>query len=140
MNYTTGKYFLDTNFLIYLFSKDEPDKKAICENVFRVGKENAVFTLSTQVIKEFTHVMLGKFKADPQFVKLVIEDLEGLEIVQIDTDLIKKTIDNHVLYRYSFWDSMIITAAHKANCSVLLTEDLQHGQRINNLLIHNPFA
>jgi predicted nucleic acid-binding protein len=34
---------------------------------------------------------------------------------------------------------MIIAAAIEAKCSVLYSEDLQHGQRFNDLLISNPF-
>jgi len=41
--------------------------------------------------------------------------------------------------RYSFYDSLIISAALKAGCSVLYSEDMQHGQKIHNLTIVNPF-
>jgi predicted nucleic acid-binding protein len=34
---------------------------------------------------------------------------------------------------------MIITAALQANCAVLYSEDLQHGQQIESLTIVNPF-
>lgn len=42
-------------------------------------------------------------------------------------------------HRFSFYDSLIVTAALEAGCERLLTEDLQHGQRIEGLRIDNPF-
>ena len=40
---------------------------------------------------------------------------------------------------FSFYDSLIVAAALESGCSRLLTEDLQHGQRIDGLTIENPF-
>jgi predicted nucleic acid-binding protein len=44
-------------------------------------------------------------------------------------------------YQFSFWDSLIVAAALDMQCSVLYTEDLHHGQWIDNTLeIRNPFV
>ena len=44
-------------------------------------------------------------------------------------------------YGFSVYDSMIVAAALGADCRVLWTEDLQHGQRIEaRLIVNNPFA
>lgn len=42
-------------------------------------------------------------------------------------------------YRLSFWDALIVTAAQKAQASVLWTEDLDDGQRTGDVVIRNPF-
>ena len=43
-------------------------------------------------------------------------------------------------YRFSFYDSMIITAALESNCEILYSEDMQHNQTIDDTLkIINPF-
>ena len=42
--------------------------------------------------------------------------------------------------QYSWYDTLIITAAIDSHCSFHYSEDLQHGQRIKDLLILNPFA
>ena len=139
MKYTTGKFFLDTNFLIYLFSNQEERKRNICKTILTQGKEGAVFVLSTQVLQEFTSVMIAKFSVDPRIVKDVVREISRLEIIQVDTSLIQEAIDQHIVNRYSFWDSLILSAAIKANCQVLLSEDFQHDQRIAGARIHNPF-
>ena len=40
---------------------------------------------------------------------------------------------------WTFYDSLIVSAALAAKCDVLLTEDLQHGRAIRGMEIHNPF-
>lgn len=43
-------------------------------------------------------------------------------------------------YKYSYWDSLILSAALENSCSVILSEDMQHEQVIeNSLQIMNPF-
>ncbi len=39
----------------------------------------------------------------------------------------------------SFWDAAIVASAIEAGCSVLLTEDLNHGKIIAGVQIQNPF-
>jgi predicted nucleic acid-binding protein len=41
--------------------------------------------------------------------------------------------------RLSWYDSLIVGAAIQAECELLLTEDLQHGQRFEALQVVNPF-
>jgi len=42
-------------------------------------------------------------------------------------------------YRYHIYDSLVIAAALQARCSVLYSEDMQHGQTIDTVRIVNPF-
>jgi len=43
-------------------------------------------------------------------------------------------------YHYSYWDSLIIASALQNNCTVLISEDMQHNQKIENQLsIITPF-
>jgi len=44
-------------------------------------------------------------------------------------------------YSYSYYDSLIISAALEANCDTLYSEDMQNGQIIEKVLrIVNPFG
>ena len=44
-------------------------------------------------------------------------------------------------YGFSIYDSMILASALRADCQVVFTEDLQHGQVIEDRLkIINPFS
>ncbi len=55
------KCFIDTNVVLYLYSEDEPDKKAAAEAVVR-GAERA--WISTQVLSEMANVLRRKFRLD----------------------------------------------------------------------------
>jgi len=140
MKSMTEKYFLDTNFFVYLFSEDEKDKKIKCHNLFQSLKEDIHLVTSTQVLKEFTAVMIGKFNVEPLFVKKFIDNLNKLEVIQESIDLIKSAIDIHILNQLSFWDSLIISAAKSANCNMILTEDMNDGQVIDGIKIQSPFT
>lgn len=63
----------------------------------------------------------------------------NLEVVRIDLEDVMGAIDCSILNRISFWDALIVTAAGKANCETLWTEDLNHGQIIQGVRIENPF-
>lgn len=136
----TGKYFLDTNFLVYCFSQDEPQKQQKCLDILAQAKGKVSFVLSTQVLNEFAAVMLGKFKQDPMDVKAILADLALFEVVRIDVDLIRDAIDIVTLHKISFWDSLIISGAKNAHCQIILTEDLQHDATIAGVRIKNPFV
>jgi predicted nucleic acid-binding protein len=136
----TAKYFLDTNFLVYLFSENEIEKRDQCRNIFKNAGSNIHFVVSTQVLKEFTAAMIGKFKMQPMVAKSIIDDLNEFEVIQTNTFLIKQAIDIHILHQLSFWDSLIICAAKSANCSLVLTEDMNDGQLIEGVKIQHPFT
>ena len=56
-----------------------------------------------------------------------------------DTTLIG-AIDIHTSLGFSFWDSLIIKSALENGCETLYSEDMQHGQLIDNrLTVINPF-
>lgn len=42
-------------------------------------------------------------------------------------------------FNFSIYDALIVAAAQLANCTTLYTEDLQHGQMIDELTICDPF-
>ena len=37
------------------------------------------------------------------------------------------------------WDGLVVRAAQRAECRVLLTEDVQHGRRFDGVEVVNPF-
>ena len=121
-----AKVFLDTNILVYTVDK-------------KVSEEHLP-VVSTQVLQEFYHAMTSKLKVDRIVAKSILHGYRNLEIVSADLALIEQAVDISVLFQLSFWDSLIVAAAEQANCSRLLTEDLNDGQRIRGLQIVNPFT
>jgi predicted nucleic acid-binding protein len=66
--------------------------------------------------------------------------LENCGLIGIDETTIKQALYIKDYYRYSYYDSLIITSSLESGCSIVYSEDLQHGQIIeNSLRIVNPF-
>ena len=58
--------------------------------------------------------------------------------VDIEThELGLELVERHHLAVY---DALIVATALQAECTVLYTEDLQHGQKFGGLTIRNPFV
>ena len=97
--------------------------------------------LSTQVLQEFFAVVTRKLKTSLSLAdaREAVEGFAAYPLVQVDLELIRRTIGRLAEEQISLWDALIIEAALEANCAILLTEDLQHGRRLQGLTIHNPF-
>ena len=63
-----------------------------------------------------------------------------MELIKIDLELIEQAIDISVLSQISFWDSLVIAAAEKANCEYVVSEDLNTGQLYRGVKLLNPFT
>jgi predicted nucleic acid-binding protein len=113
------KYFIDTNILIYLFSKDEPDKREECKAFLKKVDNKGNLVISAQVLSEFAVVMLRKLNMPPNQLKNILEDLSAFEVVAISSEIVKKAVDIQVLNLLSFWNSQIVSAALSANCTTL---------------------
>ncbi len=139
MSYTVSKIFIDTNLIVYTLDKSNVDKQERARNIIRKIVDVHQPVISTQVIKEFYVVAINKMKADPIIVKNIIHNFRNMEIVTNDLELIEQAIDISVISQISFWDSLIIAAAEKANCEYIFSEDLNPGQTYRGVLVVNPF-
>lgn len=76
---------------------------------------------------------------EPEAAEAVVRDLAKLPVIGIDSDRILAAIGRSRRMQLSFWDALIIETALAGGADRLITEDLQHGQNIDGLLIENPF-
>jgi predicted nucleic acid-binding protein len=53
--------------------------------------------------------------------------------------MVNRAIDTHKMYQISYWDSLIIAAAERAECKSILSEDLNDGQTYHGIQVSNPF-
>jgi predicted nucleic acid-binding protein len=136
------KFFIDTNILIYSFDTSDPQKQSIAKQIIRNALTNYTGCISYQVIQEFLNVATQKFTTPltkDDCYKYMTNVLEPLCEIFSSMELYKDALEIKEGWQYSFYDSLILSAALQVNCNVLYTEDLQHEQRIRNLLIINPF-
>jgi predicted nucleic acid-binding protein len=131
--------FLDSNVLIYAYYDREKDKQAISRELISNNKT----IISTQVLQEMSNVLNRKFNADYDTIKpLLLECISNCGKVHINTQSTALlACDIAKRYSYSYYDSLIISAALEANCDTLYSEDMQNGQVIEKVLrIVNPFV
>ena len=133
--------FFDTNILVYLFDNDAPEKQAVAEALVTKEAASGQLVISTQVLQEL-YVTLTRKLSEPlpeEDAEQVIQNFSSFPVVGIDTRHIQGAISRSRLFRFSFWDALIIESAITSGAQTLYTEDLQAGQQIETLLIKNPF-
>jgi len=129
--------FVDTNVLVYAFTKDEPEKREKALTAL----DNCLPVISSQVLKELASVLLKKKSVDIQAALDTLHEITGVaEVMEEKASLVFAALRTCERYGYSFYDSLIIESALAADCAVLLSEDMQDAQIISGKLkIHNPF-
>ena len=138
-----GKYFIDTNIIIYSFDKNAQEKNTVAKSLIAEALEHSKGIISFQVIQEFLNVSLRKFQSPLKFTdceKYLNLVLEPLCDVFPDIELYHHALGIMERWQYSFYDSLIISAALRGDCTLLYSEDLQHDQKIEKLTIKNPFV
>jgi predicted nucleic acid-binding protein len=135
--------FLDANVILYGVDVGAPEaKRRASRRMIAQALEEGTAVISWQVVQETLHVMAHKFKAsvtDADRSALLRDVLAPLWRINPATATYQTALDVQARYRFAFYDSLIVASALEAGCKRLLTEDLQHGQRIGNLRIENPF-
>lgn len=131
--------FIDTNVLIYTDDKCFPEKQEIALKLLEEGWNTGNIILSTQVLQEYFSAATRKLGVTAETAQRKIELLACLDIVSIQHADILRAIELHRLYKFSFWDSLIIRMAQKTSCILLYSEDMQHGRVIGDVRIMNPF-
>lgn len=139
----SDNYFLDTNLFVYAFDQESPDKQARANALIKVALEERAGRISFQVIQEFMNVATRKFKtplSSSDCEKYLYTVLAPLCEVFPGIDLYVRGLDFMERWRLSFYDALIVAAALQAECRILYSEDLQHGLKIQDLTIRNPFV
>jgi predicted nucleic acid-binding protein len=134
--------FFDTNILVYLYDNDAPEKKRKAQSLLLKAAEAGQVLLSTQVMQEF-YVSVTRKLAEPLppvDAERAVRRLADFAVVQVDPSLIFTAIATSRRYGFSFWDALIVQAAIQGGAATLYSEDLQHTQLIDGMLILNPFA
>ena len=97
--------------------------------------------LSVQVLQEFYFNITRKIR-DPLPIPVAWEILRTYRVwvrTATTADTLLRATEISELAKLSFWDSLIIASAEEVGASELLSEDLNHGQKIAGVRIVNPF-
>lgn len=131
--------FFDSNILVYTDDTGAPEKQAQALDLLERCRIEQSGVISTQVLQEYFVTSTKKLKVAVEVARRKAELFGHFNLVRIGLEDILAATDLHRIHQISFWDALIVRAALRSGCSVLLSEDLQTGRRINGLEIVNPF-
>ena len=135
------KVFLDTNILIYAHDIAAGRKHDVAVSIIEKIWEEETGIISTQVIQEFYVNVTRKIPnpITPVQARGIIINYFSWQVEAIEPHTILAASEIEEKHVLSFWDSLIIATASQSNTRKILTEDLNHGQTIEGVLIENPF-
>ncbi|MFO7553573.1 MAG: PIN domain-containing protein [Desulfobacterales bacterium] len=135
------KVFIDTNILIYAHDMDAGLKHDVAQSILEKLWEDETGIISTQVIQEFYVNVTRKIPKPitPVQARDIILNYFSWQMEAIEPYTILSASEIEEKYVLSFWDSLIIATASQSEAKKILTEDLNHGQVIEGVLVENPF-
>jgi predicted nucleic acid-binding protein len=131
--------FFDTNVLVYSVDGTQPAKQSIAQHLLREAIADTSLVLSTQVMQEFYDVVRRRRLLMPSSATEILRLWAENHVVGSSSQMVMQAVELQQRLQLSIWDCLIVQAALEAGCSRLFTEDLQHGMRIGDLEIVNPF-
>lgn len=132
--------FVDTNILVYAADESAPNHRKT-----RIARELLLqrgLHLSVQVLNEFTVNARSPKKLDLS----AQEELDWIErwllfpIHPMTTETYLEARLIYERYQISHWDGLILATAKEAQCETVYSEDLQNGQKYEEIEVINPFA
>ena len=138
----SDRYFLDTNIFVYSFDQSSAEKAKVATQLIREALTTQKGIVSYQVVQEFFNVALRLFSQRrkaancDEYLSTVFRPLLG---VHSSHSLYVEALYLQAQSGLSWYDSLIVSSAIQAQCGLLYTEDLQHGQRFGTLQVRNPF-
>lgn len=135
------KFFIDTNIIVYAFDKQDVEKSRKAQDLIKLAHKGEG-CISYQVVQEFLNVALKKFEVPltPDDAKIYLSKiLYPLCEIFPSENLYFNAIEIMERWKFSFYDSLIISAAIDSDCRILYSEDFKHNQKIYELTIRNPF-
>jgi predicted nucleic acid-binding protein len=136
------KFFLDTNVFIYSLEEISDTKTERARELIDRAITTRQGLVSYQVVQEFFNVALRRFENPMQSgeaEQFLTSVFRPLLVVPFSVALCTDALRVFQRYHFPWYDSLIVAGALQAQCGILYSEDFQHGQKLENLEIRNPF-
>lgn len=127
--------FFDTNVLIYAHTTGDYRSEIARALLLNGG------VVGVQALNEFASVARAKLGFDWPRIQSAIGRILILcpNPRPLSVEIHLRALEISGRCRFSIWDGLIVAAALQARCSVLLSEDMPHGQVVQSVRIENPF-
>jgi predicted nucleic acid-binding protein len=131
---------LDTNVLAYAEGINGAERRNVALALIRrVPQEAAV--VPVQVLGELFNVLVrkgGRSRSDARDALLSWRDT--FPGVETSPEVMLAAADLATDHQLGIWDAVILSAASRAGCRLLLSEDLQEGFTWAGVTVVNPFS
>ncbi|MFT3717783.1 PIN domain-containing protein [Pseudorhodoferax sp.] len=131
--------FVDTGVLLYADDGADEAKRLRArqwlDHLWRAHRGR----ISMQVLNEYYVSAVRRLGMAQGDARAKVRRLQLWQPWQLDHQTIETAWGVEARHGLPFCDALIVAAAMQAGCGHLLTEDLQHGQRVESLTILNPF-
>ncbi len=138
----SDRVFIDSNLWIYSFveAEEEQEKRRIVIALLEELSQQSDIIISIQVVNETHWTLQRRYNVEEGQIRERIEGMIAIsEIIPLTLADYQEARDLREQYARSFWDSLIVAVALRADCEVLYSEDMQHDLVIQGRLrIQNP--
>jgi predicted nucleic acid-binding protein len=133
--------FVDTNVLLYSEDGADAGKQARAVEWLHQLWLRRCGRLSTQVLHEFYANATRKIRPPMPAgdARAEVRRYQRWQPWQLDHATVESAWSIESRYGLNYWDALVVAAAQAQGCDYLITEDLQHEQRIDRVQIVNPF-
>ncbi len=134
--------FCDTNVFVYAYDASASQKQEqatqLIDRLWRSGRG----VVSVQVLQELYVTLTRRLpgRRGQDLARARVEELMAWRVVSPTEADVLAAIDGSLRWRVSFWDAMLLTTAKEAGAEILWSEDLNHGQDYDGLVVRNPFV
>ena len=131
----------DTNLLVYIHDGKNPNKQRIATDIFSRLVDRGNSRIALQVVGELYSVLTRKLQQDPATASAAAKSLSvALDPFNYETTDVHVALSLAADGVMSYWDGLLVAAASRAGCDLLISEDMQDGFHIDGLQIVTPFA
>ena len=136
----SDRIFVDAHILVYAHDLSAKDRHAKASAVIESLWEAETGVISTQVLQEFYVTVTRKIKnpLKPDEAREIIRNYIAWPVQINDPETTIRASEIEEKNSLSFWDALIVAAALRLQAQKIITEDLNHGQGIEGILIENP--
>ena len=135
----TDRFFVDSSLLLYCVDPVDSRKQARATDWLQALWLAGAGCLSWQVLNEFYWNAVRKMRLEPARAREMVEDLAHWQPVDTTLGLVQQAWHWTDSAQLTYWDALIMAAAHRSGARYLLSEDFQSGRHYDEILVLNPF-
>ena len=134
--------FVDTNVLLYSEDQADASKHRAARDWLRELWQRRCGRVSSQVLHEFYVNATRKLRpAMPSGdARAEVRRYQRWQPWAVDHATVETAWAVESRYGFHYWDALMVAAALQQGCTLLLTEDLQHGMVIDGMTVTSPFV